>query len=152
MIFPASFRLMRFFGGIAMVLLIALSAQLHAQRTIHLATESGFDPFGFSSKLSSALQKSSIGGRFKAVANAELERINATKVGDLAVQVVSTEMQCSGAKTVVVTLIFMELGRDKTNSVQKIYLGSSMGSLSERSIDTDVDQFRDVIVNALASR
>ncbi len=123
-----------------------------AQRSILLATDSGFDPFGFTTKLTEALQKSSIGQRFKAVESNELSKINATKVGDLAVQIVSNEIQCSGSKTVIVTLIFLELDRDRVNSVQKIYIGSSTGTISTLTVDTDVEQYRDIIVNALSNR
>ena len=138
--------------SIACALVLLGTPSLMAQRTIHLSTESGFDPFGFSTKLSAALQKSSIGGRFKTVPSTDLEKINATKPGDLAIQLVSNELTCSGTKMVIVSFIFLELGRDKTNSVQKIYIASSTGYITERTVDTDVDQYRDIIVNALASR
>ncbi len=138
--------------GILCLMVVFATQSISAQRTIHLSTESGFDPFGFTTKLTTALQHSSIGARFKSMPQADLEKINATKQGDLAVQIVSNELLCSGSKTIIISIIFVELGRDKTNSVQKIYIGSSTGYITERSVDTDVEQYRDIIVNALASR
>lgn len=137
---------------LAVVVLCFCSASLMAQKTIYLASENGFDPFGFTTKLTAALQKSSIGARFKTATTADLERINASKPGDLAVQIVSNELQCSGQKIVILSLIFVELGRDKVNSVQKIYIGASTGYISEHTVDADVDQYRDHIVGSLGGR
>ncbi|MBL7997906.1 MAG: hypothetical protein JNL32_04630 [Candidatus Kapabacteria bacterium] len=135
----------------AAIALIATVAS-YSQSNVILYTEPGFDPWGFTSKLTEALKDSPIGSRIKTAKQPELERLDAAKVGDLVVSLIQTDFRCEGKTIYAVTLVFYEIGRDKVNSVQKIFLASTAGVIREVVVDQDVQQYKKMIVDAVNSR
>lgn len=124
----------------------------HAQNNVIIYSEPGFNPNGFTTKLVDALKDSRIGGKIKTAEQPSLERLDASKQGDIVVMLISTDYRCEGKTHYALTLVFMEIGRDKYNSVQKIYIGSTAGILQANSVDSDVQQYKKLIVDAIGDR
>lgn len=132
------------------VVISVVSAQ--SQSSVIIYSEPGFNPNGFTTKLIDALKDSKIGGRIKTAEQPSLDKMDASKQGDLVVMLISTDYRCEGKTHHALTLVFMEMGRDKYNSVQKIYLGSTAGILQGSTVDSDVQQYKKLIVDAISDR
>jgi len=132
------------------VVVSVVSAQ--SQNNIIIYSEPGFNPNGFTTKLIDALKDSKIGGRIKTAEQPSLDKMDASKQGDLVVMLISTDYRCEGKTHYALTLVFMEMGRDKYNSVQKIYLGSTAGILQGSTVDVDVQQYKKLIVESIGDR
>lgn len=125
---------------VAITMFAALSIS-HAQSSIILYTQPGFNPWGFLTKLTDGL-KNNYGSRFMTKEQPALEHnLESAKVGDMVCQIISTDYRCEGKTHYAVTIIFWEIDRDKYNSVQKVYRGASAGVIREESQDLDVRQY-----------
>ena len=133
-------------------LLVILAVSTYAQRNIYLYTEPNFDGYGFTEKLTAALRESAIGSRIKTAVQPALEALNASNPGEIVAQIITSEFMCGGKRDYAISLVMYTVSRNKNNSLEKIYIGSSVSYIREQTIDSDVSQFKTIIVDALTGR
>jgi hypothetical protein len=146
------FRFRNAFLAILLAVITLLSAsELRAGGSVVVYTEPGFNPWGFTSKLTESL-RNIYSTRLRSLEQPAVEKPGNTQVGDIVVELISTNFPCAGQTFYAVTIVFYEVGRDRQGSVSKTLIGSTAGVLRESTVETDVQQYKNVIMEALKDR